>query len=116
MDPKTGAIRAIGSYPTFEPDRPGNVDTIVRFDPTLHEEPVRYLLGKTLFVESPDGQVKKFFENRLVTLQEIHDEDTMVLELADPTKVFYMYENHMGLMAHQDIPLTSPYEPGSIFK
>ncbi len=116
MDPKTGAVRAIGSYPTFDPDRPGNVDKIVRFIPADHEEPIRYLLGKTLFVESPTGTVKKFFENRLVTLNELHDEDAMLLEMADPNKVFYIYENQVGLMAHQDLPLTSPYEPGSIFK
>jgi cell division protein FtsI/penicillin-binding protein 2 len=36
--------------------------------------------------------------------------------LHDPTKTFYIYENNVGLMAHQDLPLTSPYEPGSIFK
>lgn len=116
MDPKTGAVRAIGSYPTFDPDRPGNVDKIARFIPADHEEPIRYLLGKTLFVESPIGTVKKFFENRLVTLNELHDEDAMLLEMADPNKVFYVYENQVGLMAHQDLPLTSPYEPGSIFK
>ncbi len=116
MDPRTGAVRAIGSYPTFDPDRPGNVDKIVRFIPADHEEPIRYLLGKTLFVESPTGTIKKFFENRLVTLNELRDEDAMLLEMADPNKVFYIYENQVGLMAHQDLPLTSPYEPGSIFK
>lgn len=51
-----------------------------------------------------------------MTLDEIRDEDTMLLELADPNKTFYIYENNVGLMAHQDLPLTSPYEPGSIFK
>jgi len=116
MDPKTGAVRAVGSYPTFDPDRPGNVDKIVRFVPADHEEPIRYLLGKTLFVESPVGTVKKFFENRLVTLNELRDEDAMLLEMADPNKVFYIFENQVGLMAHQNLPLTSPYEPGSIFK
>ncbi len=116
MDPNTGAVRAIGSYPTFDPDRPGNVDKIVRFTPADHPEPIRFLLWKTLFVESPTGTVKKFFENRLVTLDEIRDEDAMLLELADPNKTFYIYENNVGLMAHQDLPLTSPYEPGSIFK
>jgi stage V sporulation protein D (sporulation-specific penicillin-binding protein) len=116
MDPKTGAVRALGSYPTFDPDRPGNVDKIVRFIPADHEEPIRYLLGKTLFVESPLGTVKKFFENRLVTLNEIRDENAMLLEMVDPNKIFYIYENQVGLMAHQNLPLTSPYEPGSIFK
>lgn len=116
MDPDTGAIRAIGSYPTFDPDRPGNVDKIVQFVPADHPDPIRFLLGKTLFVESPTGTIKKFFENRLVTLNEIRDEDAMLLELVDPNKIFYTYENNVGLMAHQDLPLTSPYEPGSIFK
>ena len=44
MDPDTGAIRAIGSYPTFDPERPGNVDKVVPFLPTDHEEPLRFLL------------------------------------------------------------------------
>ena len=116
MDPTTGAIRAIGSYPTFDPDRPGNVDKVVIFTPADHEEPIRYLLGKPLFVESPTGTVKKVFENRLITVDELHDEDAMLLAMADPNKKFYIYENQVGLMAHQDIPITAPYEPGSIFK
>jgi cell division protein FtsI/penicillin-binding protein 2 len=62
MDPLTGAVRAIGSYPTFDPDRPGNVDKIVRFTPADHPEPLRFLLWKTLFVESPTGTVKKFLK------------------------------------------------------
>jgi hypothetical protein len=58
---------------------------------------------RPFFVESPTGTVKKVFENRLVTLNEIRDEDAMLLELADPNKTFYIYENNVGLMAHQDI-------------
>lgn len=116
MDPMTGAIRAIGSYPTFDPDRPGNVDKIIPFIPADHEEPIRFLLGKVLFVESPTGLVKKVFENRLITVDELHDEELMLLALADPNKKFYIYENGVGLMGHQDIPITAPYEPGSIFK
>lgn len=117
MDPMTGAIRAIGSYPTFDPDRPGNVEKIVPFIPADHgEEPIRFLLGKVLFVESPTGSVKKIFENKLISVDELHDEDLMLLALADPTKKLYVYENGVGLMAHQDIPITAPYEPGSIFK
>jgi hypothetical protein len=85
--------------------------------PADHEEPIRYLaLGKTLFVESPTGTIKKFFENRLVTLNELRDEDAMLLEMADPTKFSISMKIRLDLMAHQDLPLTSPYEPGSIFK
>jgi len=60
--------------------------------------------------------VKKVFENRLITVDELQDEDLMLLALADPTKKLYVYENGVGLMAHQDISITAPYEPGSIFK
>jgi cell division protein FtsI/penicillin-binding protein 2 len=116
MDPMTGAVRAIGSYPTFDPDRPWNVAKIVPFIPTDHEEPIRYLLGKPLFMESPTGIVKKVFENRIITVDELYSEDAMLVALADPNKKFFVYENQVGLMAHQDIPITSPYEPGSIFK
>ncbi len=116
MDPNTGAVRAMGSYPTFEPDRPGNVEKIIPYNPVDHENPLLPLLGKTLFVESPAGTVKRFFENQLLTLDELRDEDAMIAALADPTKKFYVYENGVGLMAHQNIPLMAPYEPGSIFK
>jgi RPA family protein len=51
-----------------------------------------------------------------VTLQEISKEDEMKIALADPLGKFYIYENQVGLLAHQNIPITSPYEPGSIFK
>ena len=94
MDPMTGAIRAIGSYPTFDPDRPGNVEKIVPFIPTDHgDEPIRFLLGKVLFVESPTGAVKKVFEDHLITVDELQDEDLMLLALADPTKKLYIYDN-----------------------
>jgi cell division protein FtsI/penicillin-binding protein 2 len=95
MDPQTGAIRAIGTYPTFDPDRPGNVDKIVRFIPEDHDDPIRFLLGKVLFVESTNGTIKKFFENRLVTLNEMTDEDAIALEFADPNKIFYVFENNV---------------------
>ena len=60
--------------------------------------------------------MKKVFEDHLVTVDELSDEDAMAQALADPTKKFYIYENNAGLLAHQDISITSPYEPGSIFK
>ncbi len=95
MDPNTGAIRAVASYPTFDPYRPGNVVKIVPFVPADHEEPIRYLLGKPLFVESPTGTVKKVFENRLITVDELYNEDAMLLAMADPNKKFYVYENQV---------------------
>lgn len=116
MDPKTGAIRAMATYPSFDPERPGNVDKIIRFIPEDHEKPVLFLLGKTLFVESPLGTVKKVFENRLVTLLELTEEDAMIEALANPNNIFYVYENNVGLGAHQNMAVMSPYEPGSIFK
>lgn len=51
-----------------------------------------------------------------MTLQELSNEDEMRAALANPEGVFYIYENQVGLLAHQDIAITSPYEPGSIFK
>lgn len=40
----------------------------------------------------------------------------MVEALANPDNVLYVYENNIGLGAHQNMAITSPYEPGSIFK
>lgn len=97
MDPQTGAIRAMATYPSFDPERPGNVDKIIRFKPEDYDKPIQFLLGKTLFMESPEGTVKKVFENRLVTLMEITDEDKMYEALANPNNVFYVYENNIGL-------------------
>ena len=84
MDPKTGAVRAIASYPSFDPERPGNVDTIVPYIPADHPDPILPLLGKVLFVESPTGNVKKIYQNNFVTLQELNKEDEMKAALADP--------------------------------
>ncbi len=67
-------------------------------------------------MSSPTGNVKKIYQNKFVTLQEISNEDEMRTALADPEGIFYIYENQVGLLAHQNIPITSPYEPGSIFK
>lgn len=44
MDPKTGAVRAVATYPSFDPERPGNVDKIIRFIPADHDNPVQFLL------------------------------------------------------------------------
>ncbi len=116
MDPKTWAIRAVGSYPSFDPERPGNVDTIIPYIPSEHPDPVFPLLWKVLFVESLTWNVKKIYQNKFVTLQEISKEDEMRTALANPDWKFYIYENQVGLLAHQNIAITSPYEPGSIFK
>lgn len=84
MDPRTGAIRAVASYPSFDPERPGNADTIVPYIATDYADPVFPLLGKVLFVESPLGNVKKIYQNQFVTLLELNKEDEMRAALLDP--------------------------------
>lgn len=116
MDPSTGAIRAMWSWPTFDPNRPGNADAIKRFYPEEYNSPILYLLGKVLFVESETWKVKKIYQNRYISVDELHEEDDMVKALENPDNVLYIYENNVGLIAHQNIAVSLPYEPGSIFK
>jgi hypothetical protein len=87
----------MATYPSFDPERPGNVDKIIRFYPKDHPNPIQFLLGKTLFVESSSGTVKKIFENKLVTVIELHDEDQMIEALNIPESILYVYENNIGL-------------------
>jgi hypothetical protein len=60
------------------------VDTIIPYIAADYPDPVFPLLGKVLFVESLTGNVKKIYQNKFVTLQEISKEDEMRVALADP--------------------------------
>jgi len=46
-------------------------------------------------VESLTGNVKKIYQNRFVTLQEITKEDEMRTALENPEGKFYIYENQI---------------------
>lgn len=116
MDPKTGAIRAMVNYPNFDPERPGNVYEIDRFAPGEYTDPVNFSLGKPMFIEDPNGEIKKTYQGDVLRFYEIEYEDEFEEHIYDPTKAKYVYENGIGLGSYLNQVVSSLYEPGSVFK
>lgn len=83
MDPKTGAIIAMGSYPDFDPNNYGDVYQLEKVSKSKYPNPGFDLLGVPLFIEDSqsgsevmkyDGKIMKFryadekeIENRAIS-------------------------------------------------
>lgn len=116
LDPKTGAVKAMVNYPTFDPERPGNVYTIERLRPGEYLDPLVASLGKPMFIADPSGDLKKTYQGEVLRFYELSDEEEMDEHISDPTKQKFVYENGIGLGAYLNQSISSLYEPGSVFK
>ncbi|OIP54113.1 hypothetical protein AUK10_01485 [Candidatus Gracilibacteria bacterium CG2_30_37_12] len=111
MDPKTGAIIAMVTYPDFDPNNFGEVYEIEKVSYAKYPIPSFDLLGVPLFIEdsekgSPTMVAKKKISLRAATEAEIDNR-------AIPK---YKYKNMFGPGTYEADPVSALYEPGSVFK
>ena len=116
LDPKTWAVKAMVNYPTFDPERPGNVYNIERFRPGEYIDPLVASLGKPMFIADPSWDLKKTYQWEVLRFYPIKDEEEMDNHISDPTKQKFIYENGIWLGAYLNQSISSLYEPGSVFK
>lgn len=105
MEPKTGKIIAMASYPTFNPNSFGEVfeKEIVNFS----EEDIKKL------VPIDEAQTNFWFYRN----EETYDRIQIFKEtLSDGTVVYKKFKNTFGAEAYQNKNVLQPYEPGSVFK
>jgi len=100
MDPNTGKILAMTSYPSFNPNIKGNVYEIERLRPGEYKNPTNFMLGKSLFVQDPKGDKKLTFEGETKTFTEHIDQEDFEEIISDRTKNKFMYTNGIGPRAY----------------
>jgi stage V sporulation protein D (sporulation-specific penicillin-binding protein) len=104
IDPSTGYITALASSPSFNPNSFGEVYKKIYIN--LTPEDIEKL------VPSDTDGLYYFYRNR-----DTHDfyyvfEETNKQGLTE----YYRYENYVGPAAYQNMVVSLPYEPGSVFK
>ena len=104
MDPSTGYITAMASSPSFNPNSFGEVYKRVYIN--LTPEDIEKL------VPSDTDGLYYFYRNR-----DTHDFYYVFEEKNEQGLTeYYRYENYVGPAAYQNMVVSLPYEPGSVFK
>jgi cell division protein FtsI/penicillin-binding protein 2 len=104
MNPKTGEIIAMATYPSFNPNTYGEVFKKVETSFTPEEE-------KNLY-PTKDPAMFYYYTNPL-TLSRY----PIFLQLDEQKKLhYYRYENFIGPEVYHNKIVSWPYEPGSVFK
>jgi cell division protein FtsI/penicillin-binding protein 2 len=104
MNPKTGELIAMATYPSFNPNTYGEVFRKVETTFTPEEE-------KNLY-PTKDPAMFYYYTNPL-TLSRY----PIFLQLDEEGKVhYYRYENYVGPEVYHNKIVSWPYEPGSVFK
>ncbi len=105
MNPKTGAIIAMASYPDFNPNDYSAVFDKERIN--LSEQEIQNLLPI-------EGKENTFWLYR----NEATQDRLMIFQKTLPNGqiIHEKYKNNIGAEAYQNKPVTAPYEPGSVFK
>lgn len=111
MDPKTGAVRAMANYPSFDPNAFGDVYELERFFPERSQDPLTETAGYVVFVEDPVSGVEYRYRGEKKFLRPATDS-----EIVSPGLAKYRYKNLEGPAAYANYAVGSLYEPGSVFK
>lgn len=111
MDPKTGAIIAMVSYPDFDPNNFGDVYEIERVSYSKYPNPSFDLLGIPLFVEDSEKWALILVGNKKIALRSATES-----EIGNRAIPKYKYKNLLGPGVYEADPVSSLYEPGSVFK
>lgn len=111
MNPKTWEILAMASYPSFDPNEPGDVYEIEKVTNAKYPNPQVDLLGKTVLVEDNQKWDELLYNNKKIKLRLATREES-----ANPALVRYKYVNDYGAWVYLNDTIQNLYEPGSIMK
>lgn len=111
MDPKTGAIISMVSYPDFDPNNFGDVYELERMSYAKYPNPSFDLLGIPLFVEDSENGTPIMVAKKKISLRSATE-----AEIGNRAIPKYKYKNMFGPGVYEADPVSSLYEPGSVFK
>lgn len=111
MDPKTGAVVAMASYPDYDPNDFGSVYEIERVSYGKYPNPGFELLGLTLMVEDSKEGIEYAYDGKRIKLRTATE-----MEIGNPAVPKYKFKNGLGPGAYVNDTIGSLYEPGSVFK
>lgn len=111
MDPKTGAIISMVSYPDFDPNNFGEVYELERVSYAKYPNPSFDLLGIPLFVEDSEKGISILVGKKKISLRSATE-----AEIENRAIPKYKYKNMFGPGVYEADPVSSLYEPGSVFK
>jgi cell division protein FtsI/penicillin-binding protein 2 len=89
MDPKTGAIVAMATYPDYDPNNFGDVYAMERVSRSKYPNPSFDLLGMPLFVDDPAGTITTLIGDKKLSLRSASD-----LEIENAAIPKYKYKNN----------------------
>lgn len=111
MDPKTGAIVSMVSYPDFDPNNFWWVYEMERMSYAKYPNPSFDLLWIPLFVEDSEKWTPITVGKKKIPLRSATES-----EIGNRAIPKYKYVNMLGPWAYEADPVSSLYEPGSVFK
>ena len=111
MDPKTGAIVAMASYPDYDPNDFGSVYEIEKVSYGKYPNPSFDLLGMPIMVEDSQTGIEYAYDGKRIKLRPCTES-----ELGNPAVPKYKFKNGLGPGTYVNDTIGSLYEPGSVFK
>jgi cell division protein FtsI/penicillin-binding protein 2 len=111
MNPKTGDIIAMASYPSFDLNNFWDVYEIEKVNYYEYPNPTTDLLWYPILVEDNEVWTKFIYDNKEIYLREATRE-----ELWDMVLVKYKYKNDYWAWVYRNDVISALFEPGSIMK
>nr|MDD3720282.1 penicillin-binding transpeptidase domain-containing protein [Candidatus Gracilibacteria bacterium] len=111
MNPKTGDILSMATYPNNDLNDPSSVYEMEKVTGAKYPNPATDLLGKVVLVEDNQNGEEFTYDGKKIMLRLATRE-----ELGDPLLVKYKYRNDFGAGVYQNDAISGLYEPGSIMK
>ncbi len=111
MDPKTGAIVSMVTYPDFDPNNFGDVYELERVSYSKYPNPGFDLLWIPLFVEDSETGAPILVGKKKIALRTATES-----EIGNRAIPKYKYKNNFGPGVYEADPIGSLYEPWSVFK